>query len=265
MYDTFRPLIQIQPLFFFRDEWESLAIEEDLYFEALDFSMQPALNESGLFEEYSDWYTRTKRTTSLHGVFIDINPASGDNDILELSRRKCRQSCETALSIGAGNVVFHSSCFPFLRGAYLDAWAARCASFYEELSNEYDLNIFIENSQDIDTIPIKEIMKRINDKRIGVCLDIGHANYTGVPIEQWFDELGDYIGYIHLSDNNGIYDDHLRLGEGNVPFDKADRLWRELNKDTPITIEVGAVDAVRDAVRFLKEHDYFGINRSKKR
>jgi sugar phosphate isomerase/epimerase len=101
-------------------------------------------------------------------------------------------------------------------------------------------------------------MKRIEDKRVAVCLDIGHANYSHQKIGQWFDELGEWIGYIHLSDNMGTYDEHLPLGEGTVDWDEADRLWRKLSRNICITIETNGLVTTGRAVRFLKENNYFG-------
>jgi sugar phosphate isomerase/epimerase len=258
MTDVKRPVLQVQPRYEFREEWDILASSEGLTYEALDFSMPPALIESGLFEEYLDWYSSCGRTTSVHGFFMDVNPACSDPGIRELSKERCRKSCETAVACGAKNVVFHSSCFPFLRGIYLDVWTSRCTDFYLELAETYDLNIYIENSPDVDPGPIKALMKRVNDKRIGVCLDLGHAHYSRVPVREWFAELGEWIGYLHLSDNMGSYDDHLLLGEGSIDWEEADRLWRELDRDTVITLEVGGFVASGYAVKFLKKNGYFG-------
>ena len=259
MTDKHQTVIQVQPRFDFREEWEVFADKEDLFYEALDFSTQPALNESGLFEEYLEWYRDCGRTTSVHGFFIDVNPASGDPDFRDLSQRRCKSSCETAVALGAGNVVFHSSCFPFLRGIYLDVWSKRCADFYQELAARYDLNILIENSPDIDAGPIATLMKRCTDKRVGVCLDIGHAAYSHQSIDMWFDQLGEWITYLHLSDNTGTYDDHLPLGEGTIDWKMADSLWKKLDRDTHITIETSGLVTTGRAVRFLRENDYFGM------
>ncbi len=261
MTDHNRNIIQVQPRFEFREEWEVLARKENLKYEALDFSTQPALNESGLFEEYLEWYRSCGRTESVHGFFIDVNPASGDPDFRTLSQNRCIRSCETAKLLGAGNVVFHSSCFPFLRGVYLEVWSKRCADFYTRLAQDYDLNIFIENSPDIDPTPLRSLMERIEDKRIGVCLDIGHANYSQVPIRQWFEELGEWIGYLHLSDNHGTYDDHVPLGEGSIDFEEADRLFGTLGRNVPITLEVNGLVTAGRAIAFLKEKGYFGYGK----
>ena len=141
----------------------------------------------------------------------------------------------------------------------MDYWAGRSAEGYEKLADQYDLNIFVENSMDVDPGPIKELMKRITDPRIGVCLDIGHANYSRTPMEQWFSELGEKIGYMHLSDNYGLYDDHIPLGEGTVDFEKASRLWRTLDRAIPITLETGSVEDTIRSIDYLKEHHYFGF------
>ena len=101
-------------------------------------------------------------------------------------------------------------------------------------------------------------MSVVKDSRIGVCLDLGHANYSQVGIAGWFEELGEKIGYLHLSDNMGTYDDHLPLGQGSIDWDEADRLWRGLKRDTPLTLEVGNLDNVMKSVDFLKEKGLFG-------
>ena len=253
--------LQIQPVYAARHFWEAIAGEWNLNFEALELSTGPALT-GRLQEGCLEWYRKSGRVNSVHGVFIDVNPVSGDEDIRILSQRRCHQSCELAKDLGAGNVVFHSSCEPFLRGAYLDQWAGNCASFLEMLSDRYDLRIWIENSQDVDSGPIKELMRRITDKRVGVCLDLGHANYSRMPIECWFEELGEWIGYLHLSDNNGLYDDHLPLGRGKIDWDAADKLWQGLGRETYLTLEVGGEDGLRESLVFLKAHGLFGMSQS---
>lgn len=251
--------LQIQPGLGSFSEWEAIAEKEDLRYEVLELSAPPALNESGRFQRCVEWYRVSRRTASLHGAFIDINPASGDTAFRELSRKRCRESCETALLIGARRVVFHSGCFPFLRGSYLDLWAGVSASFYEELAETYDLGIYIENSQDVDASPIEALMKRITDRRVGACLDLGHANYSRKPLADWFDRLGDRIGYVHLSDNRGLFDDHLPLGEGTVDWEEADRLIMASGKDLPVTLEVGGIEGVRRSLAFLRKHGYLGF------
>ena len=217
------------------------------------------LGSTGKQKEMIEQYRKTGMVKSVHGAFIDVNPASGDPDFRELSRKRCRESCEIALALGAGNLVFHSSAFPFLRGTYLDNWAAGCAAFYEELAAKYPVRIYLENAQDVDPTPLRKLMEKIHSDRIGVCLDIGHANYTRIPVSQWFQELGKWIGYLHLSDNLGQFDDHLPLGKGSVDWELVNRLWKSLGKEVPITLETGNLKSTQESLCFLLAHGYFGL------
>ena len=251
--------LQIQPIFEQREQWQALAERENLFYEALEPSMPQMVNGNTLLEWCCGWLRRSGRTKSLHGAFIDINVASGDPMARALSQRRCRESCSEAVMSGAKNVVFHSSCFPYLRGAYLDNWAGLCADFYQSLAEGYQMNIFVENSFDLDPQPIAALMRRVTDPRVGVCLDFGHAHYSRAPIRDWFDALGDRIGYLHLSDNNGSFDEHLPLGRGTVDWEEASALWQTLGRDVLMTLEVGGSDGVEESLRYLKEHKLFGM------
>ena len=251
-------IIQIQPVYASRSSWEALAVQEDLSYEVLELSLSSALTDRASFAGCRKWYRESGRVRSVHGAFINVNPGSSDEDFRILSEKRCHESCMLARSLGAENIIFHSGCEPFLRGAYLDDWVARCASFYETLLDMYDIRIWIENSQDVDPDPIKMLMKRIPDPGIGVCLDLGHVNYSRTAPEQWFEELGDRIGYLHLSDNNGFFDEHLPLGEGNVDWRLADAFWRKAKRKMLITLEVGGPEGVRRSCDYLKTHGYFG-------
>lgn len=232
-------MFQIQPQYAQTEEWEEIAQREELFYEPVEFFMPQVLMDPLLMDTVQEWYRNSGRVRSLHGAFVDVNPASGDPAFRQLSRERCHESCLLAKELGASHVVLHSSCFPFLRGAYLEHWASVCAEFYTELSQQYDLMICVENSQDIDPTPLCDLMKRVTDERVGVCLDIGHANYSGTPIEEWFDRLGGQISYLHLSDNMGKFDDHLPLGMGTIDWKRIDSLWRGLKRRMPITLEVG--------------------------
>ena len=250
--------LQVQPLYALRDEWRALAEKEGLRFEVLELSAPPALFESRRFESCREWYRKSGLAASLHGVFIDVNPGSADAAFCALSEKRCMESCKQALSLGASNVIFHCSCSPFLRGSYVEYWAGKCASFYEKLAEQYDLNLFIENSSDLDAGPLQKLMNRISSPRIGVCLDLGHAFYSRMPLEHWFESLGDRIGYLHLSDNLGLYDDHLAIGDGRIDWETADALFRGLGREMPMTLEVGALDSVKKSLEYLRAHHYFG-------
>lgn len=250
-------ILQIQPQFQNGEKWMQLAESCQLHFECLELSTPLCLDDGEMAEKSKAWYQNSKRVTSVHGCFMDVNPGSGDEKFRTLSMERCRESCEFAVAAGARFVVLHSSAFPFLRGGYLGVWAERCAKFYTELAEAYDLTLCIENSFDLDPEPLRVLMEKMNHPRIRVCLDIGHANYSHAPLSQWFEELGPYIEYLHLSDNNGQFDDHLPIGEGSVDWKLADSLYRKLGRNIPMTLEVGGSKGVIKSLQYMEENDLF--------
>ena len=252
-------MMQIQPNIKNIDSWTAFALRQGLSFEFSEVSVEPLLSdEAGRSAVCAD-LRRSGLVTSLHGAFIDINPASGDPVMRQLSRRRCEESCIAAQALGASAVVFHSSCFPFLRGDYIARWADLCAEFYCELARRFDLTLLIENSMDVDTAPLQELMRRTDCKQVGICLDIGHASYSRIPLERWFDDFGNRICCLHLSDNGGCFDDHLPLGCGTVDWKKADGLWRQIGMPERLTLEVGDLSGVEQSLTFLKENRLFGM------
>lgn len=251
--------IQLQPQTADLEQWSLLAQQACVAFEVLDLFVVSGSGDVAKHKKIVEQYRKTGMVKSIHGAFIDVNPASGDSDFRELSRQRCRKSCEVACELEAGNLVFHSSAFPFLRGDYLENWAAGCASFYEELVARYPVKIYIENAQDVDPTPLRKLMEKIQSDRIGVCLDIGHVNYSRASVRQWFEELGEWIQYLHLSDNMGKFDEHLPLGQGSIDWALVNRLWKSLEKDIPITLETGDLESTRESIAFLRRHEYFGL------
>ncbi len=246
-------MLLTQPFFYNKTEYEALCEKYGFGYEVLELSFENAADGA------LAWYENCGRVKSLHGAFIDVNPGSSDSAFRELSEKRYTESCELALKCGAENVVFHSTCFPFLRGEYLENWASRCADFYTRLAEEYPaLSIYIENSFDIDPQPIKVLADRINAKNVGVCLDIGHINYSRASLDEWFCALGDKVGCLHLSDNLGVYDDHMTLGSGTVDWEGASHLAEYLPAGMPVTLEVGGVESIEASVEFLKANGFFG-------
>ena len=250
-------LIQVQPHYSELEEWKALAGRYDLTFEVLELSGPLVLNKDERPVEIIDQYLNSGLVTSLHGCFIDVNPGSGDDLFRKLSFQRMQESCELAVYLGARNVVFHSACAAFIRGAYLESWADKSAECFEKLASVYDLNFYVENSMDVDPVPIRELMDRIDNPNVEVCLDIGHVEYSRTSLEKWFELLEDRIGYLHLSDNQGLFDDHFAIGQGCVDWKEADRLWRSLRRDTPVTIETNSIENVEQSITYLKQHGLF--------
>lgn len=249
-------MIQVQPKFSEKDQWLELAHEEALRYEILEFS-SIYLN-GAVPAEALDYYKSIHIADSLHGVFMDNYPLSINFAVQEISRKQCEQSMKQAVRIGAENVIFHSTALPFVRGGLEKVWGMDAADYYSYLADKYDKRIFIENFNDVDPTPIKIMMEHVSDERVGICLDVAHANYSRTPLKTWLSELGEYIGYLHLSDNTGDFDDHIVLGGGTTDLKMVNDWWQSLGRDIPVTIEMKTLEETRLSIEYLKKNEMFG-------
>ena len=251
-------MIQIQPKFFERDKWLELARKEALRYEILEFS---SIYTDGLVPtENIEYYKSIDIVDSIHGAFMDNYPISINFEVQAVSRRQCEESMKQAQIVGASNVIFHSTALAFVRGGLETFWGRDAADYYSYLADKYDKRIFIENFNDVDPVPMRIMMDNVNDDRIGICLDVAHANYSRVPLKGWLDELGEHIGYLHLSDNTGDWDDHIILGTGNTDLKQLHEWWEKQSREIPVTVEMKTLEDTRQSIEYLKANKLFGMS-----
>lgn len=87
----------------------------------------------------------------------------------------------------------------------------------------YPSNIMIENMPQDNEMgyspsEILTIIKESNRKNVKFILDFGHANVSEYSIYDYIDTLKDYLMHLHISDNNGLRDEHKPIGEGNIDY-----------------------------------------------
>lgn len=72
-----------------------------------------------------------------------------------------------------------------------------------------DLHIYIENFVDNDPYMVVELCEQINDKRVMLCFDTGHAcSNSNMDVVDWINSLGSFIGHAHIHNNDGNWDYH---------------------------------------------------------
>ena len=82
------------------------------------------------------------------------------------------------------------------------------------------MTIALENVMDDGPDMLAAIMAGVDDPRLGVCLDVGHANTTvsKTPPMDWITPLSPWLRHVHIHNNFGDWDLHNPLGEGNIPM-----------------------------------------------
>jgi len=139
---------------------------------------------------------------------------------------------------GGGIMVLHTS-FPSEKW-YPHRWAAFLSSLNELLEAVPEsVRFAVENtplpSGRVDVV--LDVVHRYPPERVGLCLDLGHANINGNVLSA-IRVSADRLIHLHASDNHAIRDDHLVPGRGSIAWDRAIAALREIGFTGPFTVEL---------------------------
>lgn len=237
------------------EDLSKLLINNSVGIETINFGIGYVLDgkDNGI-EEYLKKMDKLlkDRSISVHGPFLDLSPSSFDSLIREATKTRYNQAYSVAKRIGADRIVFHSCYYDniYYREGYLQKSIEFWNEFFEDKDD--DIKIHIENVFDKEPSHLIEIIDKVKNKNLSVCLDIGHVNcYSDLSIELWLKKLGERIGHIHIHNNYGTKDTHSGLNNGNIDINKVLTLIDDFCKDATITIEVNNSNEVYDLLDLL--------------
>ena len=72
-------------------------------------------------------------------------------------------------------------------------------------------------------------------------------------MEEWLENLKPYIRHLHLHDNHGGWDEHLALGQGNIPLKLILEFIRDCQKQADLTIENSDIQFCRASIAVLED------------
>ena len=73
---------------------------------------------------------------------------------------------------------------------------------------------------------------------IEAMMDVVPPHITYEPYSSYFDKLGNKMNYIHICNNDGKTDVHLRLDTGELPVEDMIRLFKERKYEGYVTVEL---------------------------
>ena len=159
------------------------------------------------------------RKVMIHGPFTEIIPASIDHLMREMGMKRMNQAYDVAAHFGLKKMVVHTGWMPFM---YFKSYQAeKGAEFWQEFMADKpdDFIITVENVLEDEPFMMTDMMKRIADPRIRLCLDVGHAHAMTMKeyeVTDWIRELGPYVSHFHLHNNDGTGDSHSAFDEGTM-------------------------------------------------
>ena len=174
-----------------------------------------------------------------HAPFAELAPCAIDPRARELARLRYRQAIEIAQRLGINCIVIHGGYIPLVY--FPETYVEKSICFWREFLQivPYDFTIALENVMEPDPAMLVEIVSEINDERLGLCLDVGHANCptSTLPPLEWISPMAPYLKHMHIHNNSGRHDTHNCLDDGTIPIREILDKTLELCPEATFTIE----------------------------
>lgn len=187
----------------------------------------------------------------LHAPFNELFPCAIDPRARALAADRYRQAIALAKGCGADKVVIHGGYNP---GMYYPVWYVEQSVLFWQtfLKDDPGVTIVLENVLEEEPGMLLDIVRGVDDPRLGLCLDVGHVNaYSKVPVLDWVKAWGPWARHFHLHNNDGGWDTHSSLGDGTIPMAELLALAAECCPEATFTLEV---PEAAPSVRWLMEH-----------
>lgn len=238
----------IKPLF---DELEKIA---GLGFDYLELTIDPPCAHYSEVEKIKkpllDILARKGMDVVCHlPTFVytaDLSP-----DIRRASVREMLCALEAASRINAQKAVLHPSFISGLGPFVMETankYADESLSIILEKAGRLNIQLCFENMfpkyhNSFSPDHFSTLFKKY--PRLKMTLDTGHANIDDPKQTRLFEFIRlfpDRIGHIHISDNNGKKDEHLKVGKGNIDFVKFTEHIKSSGYDDTMTFEIFSPD-----------------------
>jgi len=92
-----------------------------------------------------------------------------------------------------------------------------------------------------NTDAMMRLMDAVNDENLGAVLDTGHQHAQKEILPLSVEKLGKRIFYLHVSDNNGLTNEHLALGKGTIDWEGFFTALKRYQFNGYVAIDVGNV------------------------
>ena len=212
------------------------------------WNMDDRFDEAGPLVEEKLRYAPAK---VLHAPFNELFPCAIDPKARELAKERYLQAIGLAKHYGAEKVVIHGGYNPWI---YFPVWyTEQSVPFWKELVKEIPegITLCLENVLEEEPGMLLDIVRNVDDPRIRMCLDIGHANaYSKVSVMEWLERCAPCISHFHIHNNDGSWDNHCPLNEGTIPMRELLERACDLCKDATFTLELTECEG---SLRWMKE------------
>ena len=225
-----------------------------------------------ILAQYKEVLKGFKGGKSLHAPFWDLNLGSKNPSVKELTMKAFNYAYRMAKELGCTEIVVHNGFIP--NTSFYQGWVKNATAFWQEFFKDKDnsITMMLENQCEEDSEVLKMEIDSVNDPRLKVCLDIGHAHAnSNISVENWITSLGDRIGYLHLHNNHGkvqgrpsyMNDEHLGIADGSMNIERVLKLLEENCPHAIWNIEC-KLDYIKESIEMLDRLGYISTKQLSK-
>jgi len=198
---------------------------------------------------------------TFHAPFVDLRPGALDDQIRKTSLDRIRQVFDLIPYFQPLKIVCHPSFDDRYYVACDDLWLENSVSFWRQLiplAKDGGTIIALENVYEKEPHILRRLLESLASDQVCFCFDTGHFNvFSYDPLKTWMDQLGRYIGHLHLHDNFGKLDEHLPVGAATFPFDQFSAALRVLKVKPTITLEAHSQENLWKSLANLQKMSLF--------
>ena len=224
-----------------------LAKEYDLGLEITRYTWSPMM-----VDKSSKAFVKAQMAASnrfwFHAPFAELTPCAIDPLVRELSMKRYLQAAAIAKKFGINRMVLHGG---FIPQVYYPEWfVEKSVEFWRKFLKaapsgmEFVLENVFEPSPDL----LVRVVAQLEAPNVGLCLDLGHALLTDVPLEKWLDDTMPFLHHVHIHNNDGKTDLHLPPDDGIG--DMTECLHR-ICDESSATITLESQDSLKSLIWFL--------------
>lgn len=190
----------------------------------------------------------------MHGPYTELFPCSIDLRVRDICKQRFLQTLEVAKSFGIKKIILHGNYIPKV---YFPVWYINeSVKFFKDFMDfvPNDVTICLENVMEEDPSYLIDIVNNVNDKRLRLCLDLGHINVSNSKYDclYWIEKSKGLVSHYHLHNNNKINDEHKNIGSGTIDYKKV----LEIINREDVTYTIENIDDAYESIKYLIDNKY---------
>ncbi len=204
------------------------------------------------------------RIPSLHLPFFDLQPGSADSLMLGACRERLCRAMEVASIYQPAHMIGHVRYDHLLYMRSYGLWRERAVATWNAMLAVWPEHapLFLENTFEPDPATVAGVVRElapVHGGRVGLCLDMGHwysfsQGKSLDNLEAWLDAYGDQLHHLHLHDNDGGFDQHRGMGQGEIDWSAFFTTLEARGLTPTVTFEPHSDEAFTATMDFVRAH-----------